>query len=198
MTVAGLEPSPVAGEDLGPLPPAVLRLVGVAFVALVAFSGFEGTFALLVEDRFGLTLSSTGAVFTVIGLALVSVQVGLIHTVNARLGEAGTLRLGLAANAAGLLLLAVDGGWVTLVPALGLLVLGQGLVTPTMSSAVAARVPADRRGEVLGFQQSAGSLARVAGPASAGVLFQHVGVPAPYLVAGVLVMIAVAFVPRRS
>lgn len=198
IAVAGLEPSPRAGEDRWPMPPAVLRLVGVAFVALVAFSGFEGTFALLVEDRLGLTLSSTGAVFTVIGLALVVVQVGLIRGVTARLGESGTLRLGLAANAAGLLLLAVDGGWATLVPALGLLVLGQGLVTPTMSSAVAARVPAHRRGEVLGFQQSAGSLARVAGPASAGVLFQHVGAPAPYLVGGVLVVLALAFVPHRS
>ncbi len=196
IALAGLEPSPGGGPILGRMSPDVLRLVGVAFVALVAFSGFEGTFALLVEDRLGLTLSSTGAVFTAIGLALVVVQVGLIHGVTARLGVGGTLRLGLGANAAGLLMLAVDGGWATLVPALGLLVLGQGLVTPTMSSAVAARVPADRRGEVLGFQQSAGSLARVAGPAAAGVLFQHVGVPAPYLVAGVLVVLALAFVPH--
>jgi len=194
---AGLEPG-LAPGGLAGVPTEVLRLVMVAFVALVAFSGFEGTFALLVKARFGLSLSSTGAVFTGIGLALVLVQAGLIHAVSARLGEGGTLRAGLAANGAGLVLLAVDGGWLTLVPALGLLVLGQGLVTPTMSSAVAGRVPADQRGRVLGLQQSAGSLARVAGPAAAGVLFQHVGVPAPYLAAGVLVAVALFLVPAGS
>ncbi len=194
---AGLEPGLHPGGLAG-VAPAVLRLVVVAFVALVAFSGFEGTFALLVKARLGLSLSSTGAVFTGIGLALVLVQVGLVHPVSERLGEAGTLRAGLVANGAGLVLLAVDGGWVTLVPALGLLVVGQGLVTPTMSSAVAGRVRAEQRGRVLGFQQSAGSLARVVGPAAAGVLFEHVGVPAPYLAAGALVLVALVLVPARA
>ena len=54
-----------------------------------------------------------------------------------------------------------------------------------MSSAVAGRVPAERRGQALGLQQSAGGLARVVGPAAAGVLFGQVGVAVPYLVAAV-------------
>ncbi len=62
---------------------------------MVAFSGFEATFALLTDDRFGLHLSGTGAVFTVIGLALVAVQVGVVGRVNDRLGESNTLRAGL-------------------------------------------------------------------------------------------------------
>ena len=199
VSVAGLEPdaNPIGGV-LSSLAGPVVRLMGVSFIALVAFSGFEGTFSLLVKDRFGLSLSATGAVFTVIGLALVLVQVGLIHAASVRLGESGTLRAGLVANLAGLLLLAVDGGWVTLVPALALLVVGQGLVTPTMSSAIAGRVPADQRGRVLGFQQSAGSLARVAGPALAGLLYERPGEPAPYLVAAVLVGAAVTLVPARQ
>ncbi|MEJ7582869.1 MAG: MFS transporter [Acidimicrobiales bacterium] len=196
LLVAGLEPDahPVGGLTAGMTPP-MLRLVTVAFLALVAFSGFEATFSLLVKDRLDLSLSSTGAVFTVIGLALVLVQVGLIHAATVRLGENGTLRTGLAANLAGLLLLAVDGGWATLVPALALLVVGQGLVTPTMSSALAGRAKPEQRGRVLGFQQSAGSLARVAGPALAGLLYERPGEPAPYLVAGALLAGALALVP---
>jgi multidrug resistance protein len=177
------------------LPGLVLRLVVVAFVAMVAFSGFEGTFALLAHERLGLTLSSTGAVFAVIGCALVLVQTGLVHPAAERLGEIGTLRAGLLSNAVGLLLLAVDGGWATLVPALALLVVGQGLITPTMSSAVAGRVPASRRGEALGLQQSASGMARVVGPAGAGVLFGHVGVAVPFLAGAGLVAIAAGLVP---
>ena len=68
----------------------------------------------------------------------------------------------------------------------------------TMSSVLAGEVPADRRGQTLGYQQSAGSLARAVGPAVAGVLYQHVGVPAPFVVGAVLVVTAFLLVPRTA
>jgi len=178
------------------VPNAVRRLIIVAFISVFAFSGFETTFALLAEDRLGLTLGSTGAVFAVIGLALVFVQAGLIHPVHQALGENRTLRVALSFLALGLLLLAWDGRWLTLIGALALLVLGQGLVTPTMASAVAGQTSADRRGRVLGLQQSAGAGARTIGPIAAGFLYGHVGMAAPYVVGAVLALIAVALVPR--
>ncbi len=122
-----LEAARVTGSEVRVDVPVIIRLITVSFVGMVAFSGFEATFALLTDARFGLKLSGTGAVFTVIGLALVAVQVGVVGRVNDRLGESNTLRAGLVANACGLALLAVDGGWLTLVPSLLLLVLGQGL-----------------------------------------------------------------------
>jgi MFS transporter, DHA1 family, tetracycline resistance protein len=181
----------------GPDTAAIVRLIIVSFVGMVAFSGFEATFSLLTQSRLGLQLAGTGAVFTVIGLALVGVQVGLVGRVNDRLGESSTLRVGLLANAAGLALLAVPGGWATLVPALAVLVVGQGLITPTLSSAVAGRAGRDR-GTWLGWQQSAGGLARVLGPVTAGVLFQQVGVGAPYAVGAVLALIALSLVPSAG
>ena len=78
--------------------------------------------------------------------------------------------------------------------ALLLLVVGQGLLTPTLSSAVAGRA-GRQPGQWLGWQQSAGGLARVAGPVAAGVLFEQVGVAAPYVVGAVLVLVALALVP---
>ncbi len=74
-------------------------------------------------------------------------------------------------------------------------VVGQGLLTPTMSSVVAGRVPGERRGQALGLQQSAMGLARVVGPAGAGLLFGRAGVEVPYLVAAILVALAVGLVP---
>jgi MFS family permease len=171
------------------------RLVLATFVALVAFSGFEATFSLLTEARFNLSESATYGVFFVIGMALVFVQAGLIHPVVAQLGETATVRAGLACNAIGLVLVAVDGGWATLTPGLVLLVVGQGLAAPTLSSLVAGRSRRERRGATLGLQQSAGGLARSVGPALAGVLFGR-SIPAPYLAGAALVLVALAVLPK--
>lgn len=205
-SVAGALTAPDGGPSTGSggaftvqgVPTAVRRLIAVAFISVFAFSGFETTFALLAEDRLGLTLGSTGAVFAVIGLALVFVQAGLIHPVHDALGENRTLRVALGLLALGLLLLAWDGRWLTLIGALALLVLGQGLVTPTMASAVAGQTPPERRGRVLGLQQAAGAGARTIGPIVAGFLYGHVGISAPYVVGAVLALVAVALVPRPA
>lgn len=176
----------------------VVGLVAVAFVGLVAFSGFEATFALFAEQRLGLRLSSIGALFAAIGLVLVLVQVRVLGRVVDRLGEALTLRTGLVLNGVGLALLAAVHSWVLLVPALLCLIVGQGLVTPTLSSLLAGRVGADRRGGVLGVQQAAGGLARVVGPLAGGALFEHVGLPAPYVAGAVLMGLAVLLLVRQA
>ncbi len=157
----------------------VAQLVLVSFLALVAFSAFEATFALLGERRFALTQASTGAVFAAIGIVMVGVQGGLVHAMSKRVGEMRSLQMGLAINAAGFVVLADAHGWPRLIIALVLLVVGQGLVTPMAASLVGGRARGDRRGAVLGVLQSAGSLARVVGPAGGGLLFHHMGVSAP-------------------
>jgi multidrug resistance protein len=171
------------------------RLLLATFVSLVAFSGFEATFSLLTEARFDLSESATYGVFFLIGMGLVFVQGGLIHPVVARLGETTTVRAGLVCNAVGLALVAVDDGWTTLTLALVLLVVGQGLASPTLSALVAGRSARDRRGMTLGFQQSVGGLARSVGPVLAGVLFGR-SIPAPYLAGAALVVIALAVLPK--
>jgi MFS family permease len=166
-------------------------LVLASFLGLVAFAGFEATFSLLTDERFGLSESSTYAVFFVLGLGLVLVQGGVVHPVAHRLGEASTLRIGFVCNAAGLLLLAPpEGGWWLLIPALVLLIVGQGVLAPTLAAAVAARAPDRSRGESLGIQQAAGGLARVIGPAAAGLLFDRISPAAPYYVGALLVTAA--------
>ncbi len=166
----------------------------VSFVGIVSFSGFESTFALLADARFGLALSATAVLFVLIGVLLVSVQVGLVGPVTTRLGEALTLRVGLVGNVLGLGVLAFDLGWPGLFVSLALLSVGQGLLTPTLTSAVAGRAGADT-GVWLGWQQSAGGLARVVGPIAAGALFQWAGVGWPYAVGALLALVALVLLP---
>ncbi len=170
------------------------RLALVAFIATAAFSAFEATFSLLGERRFGLTESSVFVVFIGIGSLLIIVQGGMVRPVNRRFGSVLALRVALGLNAVGLIAIAVATTWALLVPALALLVIGQGLATPTLATLVADRAQDRRRGGALGFQQSAGALARIVGPVLGGVLFQHVGVAAPYAVGAAMVVVALLLV----
>ena len=106
----------------------------------------------------------------------------------------GVVRLGLSSGAGGMAALAVATTWPVLALALLLIVVGQGMVTPTLSGLVANRAPARRRGGALGMQQAAGGLGRVVGPALGGVLFEHVGLAAPYVVGAVLTRAALGLV----
>jgi MFS transporter, DHA1 family, tetracycline resistance protein len=189
---ASRRPSPGVGGTGGG---AVARLAALALVGMLAFSGFEATFALLLDRRYDVSRGAIYALFAAVGLLLVFVQVRLVGTVHGRAGPASILRASLSMNAVGLALLAPDGGWLTLAPALVLLVLGQGLLGPTLSAAVAGQVRAHRRGEALGAQQSAAALGRVAGPVLAGALFQGLGTGAPYVAAAALSAVAVWIVP---
>lgn len=169
-----------------------------ALLAGTAFAGFEATFALFGERRFHLTEGSAAAVFLVVGVMLVVVQGGLIGPLTKSFGSQRLLIAGFAVLIAGFLVLSIAEVWVVLFLALALLSLGQGLVTPSLTSVVADSVSPDRRGEVLGVQQSAGALSRIIGPAIAGLLFDHAGVAWPYVVAAVLTGAALATVSRRK
>jgi multidrug resistance protein len=186
---------PVSGDEPGEF--AEKRrgtggLLLITFLGMLAFSGFEATFALFAEGRLGISESSTYAVFAAIGVAIVVMQVRVVGPTVRRLGERRAVQLGLAANAAGLALLAGVHGWGQLVPALLLLTMGQGLITPTLASLVAGRVGERRFGEGLGVQQMVGGLARVLGPIAGGVLFQHVAVSAPYVAGAAVITVALA------
>ena len=168
----------------------LVRLAIVGFLVTAAFSGFESTFALFADRRFDLTEASVGVVFVGIGLLLVAVQGGLIGRVAGRLGGVATLRLAIVANAVGMVLLAMATSWWVLVPALVCLTVGQGLAIPSLTTLVVDRSSVERRGEALGFQQSATALARIGGPALGGALFEHAGVPWPYAIAAALLAVA--------
>jgi MFS family permease len=94
----------------------------------------------------------------------------------------------------GLAVTAVATVWPVLIVALLLLSIGQGCASPSVTSLVAEHAPPDRRGEALGFQQSAAGVGRVVGPPMAGALFDHAGIWSPYVAGAGLCAVAVGLV----
>jgi multidrug resistance protein len=174
--------------------PLLIRYASVGFIAVMAFAGFESTFSLFGERRFDLTEGSVAAVFLIVGLTLVAVQAGLIGPLTRRFGSRTVLVTGMCIVGGGLMVLSFSTVWSVLIVSLIFLSFGQGMTSPSLTTLVAQAAPADRRGEALGYQQSAGALARIVGPIVAGLLFDHVGYGAPYFVGGVLTVIAVLLV----
>jgi multidrug resistance protein len=185
------EPAPVDLVPHGPVLGRLQRMILLVFVATSAFTAFEATFALLGHERFDLTIAGASGVFVAIGFVLAFFQGGMVHPVVARYGELATVRGGLGLNIVGFALLAFADDWVVLSIALVLITAGQGLLSPALTSMVAGSARHDRRGSVLGLQQSASALARVIGPILGTFLFGHVAIGAPYAAGAVLAAVAV-------
>lgn len=186
------EPAP--SPSLRSLPMDVRRLVALTFVGVTAFAAFEATFSLLASDRLGLDEGQIGFVFAGLGVVLVATQAGLIGPASRRFADTELIRFGLVLNVVGFLLLAQASGWAVLIPGLALLAIGQGLITPMLSSSISGRSNGGGVGAALGVQQSVGGLARVIGPALGGVLYSQ-GISIPYLVAATLTLVAIPIVP---
>jgi MFS family permease len=118
----------------------------------------------------------------------------LIGPLTKRFGSQKLLSSGFVILIGGFLVLAAAEAWVVLFVALALLSLGQGVVTPSLTSVVTDSVAPEKRGEALGIQQSAGALSRIIGPAVAGFVFDRAGVGWPYVLAAVLTLGAVFLV----
>ena len=180
-----------AGTGLLGGPPArLVPLLGVAFAAVVAFSGFEATFALFGQRRLGFGIASAAAVFTAVGAVIVAVQAGAVAPVVRWVGEGRTLVAGLLLNVLGLAVLSAARSWAVAAPALLALTVGQGVVQTTMASVLAGRAAPGSRGRALGAQQSAGGLGRVVGPAAAGALLGAHASGWPYLAGAGLTLFA--------
>jgi len=164
------------------------RTLIASLVLAVGFSGFESTFGLLGRERVGLTVGTVGLVFAGVGVVLSVVQVVLVKRAVRAWGALRTARTAVVANLVGFAVLVPAVGWWGLVPALVLLTVGQGLLSPSLSTVVSGLAPPERRGAVFGVQQAVAAGGRIVGPLLALGLF-GVAVPLPYVVGVVLAVL---------
>jgi DHA1 family tetracycline resistance protein-like MFS transporter len=165
-------------------------------------SGVESTFVLWTERQFGWGPRSNGYLLAFLGVMMVLAQGVLVGRLSARLGEARVAVLGATAFGIGLAtsplaaLLVPEAALPLVIVGAALLAFGLGLGQPALHGLTSRNAPANRQGAVLGAGQSCQSLARIAGPAVAGVLFAEYGRHAPYLVDAALMLVAVGLALR--
>jgi multidrug resistance protein len=170
--------------------PTLLLILALYFLVTMAFAGFEATFALFTEARFGYTAASIGFLFTFIGTIIAVIQGVLIGRVVTRVGERRIIPVAIAAISVSIGMLPFVWNVPTLLVALGLLAMGMGFNNPSLSSLVSKLSDEDDQGGTLGLASSLASLGRVVGPAWGGYLYDAFGMTTPYLSAAGLMFVA--------
>ncbi|MCY4191265.1 MAG: MFS transporter [Rhodospirillaceae bacterium] len=173
--------------------PIMLVPIIVSGLAGLAMAGLEATYALWVHEARGWGARQTGWFFFYIGLVLVVVQGCFIGPVNRAMGERRMLYLGLTIITAGMALVAVSDTLLLVFLNGTLIAMGYGFIDPAVASLISRNSPADQQGAVMGVLQSVSSLARVIGPASAGLLFAEAGRNAPYIAGAIILAMTLAF-----
>jgi predicted MFS family arabinose efflux permease len=168
----------------------LVPLLLVFFLLSVAFSGFEATFALYAERRFGFTAETIGYVFAFIGVVLALVNGLLVGRVVRRFGERRVIPFAIGLTGLGLLLVPAAASVPVLLAVCGAMALGMGLNNPSLTSAVSRLSDMSEQGGMLGLAQSLAALGRIAGPAWGGFLFDTAGTTMPYVSAATIMSLA--------
>lgn len=166
-------------------------LVGVLLLNF-AFAGLQSNFAVFADARFGFGPTQIAFVFAFIGLMAVIMQGFLIRKLVPLFGEARLAVTGMVLMAVGFVLVAVVPAAWMLYPALGIMSIGSGMATPSLTSLISRRVSAREQGSVLGGTQALTSLTMIVGPLFAGLIFDLIGPASPYLAGTALIAAAAA------
>jgi len=163
--------------------PGAAALLAVFFLVTLGFAVLEGTFSLAAADRYGYSQTQVDWLWVYMGLVAVVVQGWLVGRLARRLPERALIVLGSAALGLGFLGIPFAGSAIGLLTALALVVGGQGLASPSLSSLISKTVEESVYGEALGVSQSLSAGARVLGPAGGGLIFSRFDASAAYLAA---------------
>ena len=174
--------------------PVVRRLCLANFAFAAAVTQLETLFAWFMKDRFGYDAAGVAVFLVALAVVMGGIQGGGMKALSARYSERTLAVVGSAILALGFLLLGPSPSVGLLLVPLLLLAVGRGIAQPAMMSLASSAGDAASRGAVLGTFQSAASLARVVGPAIAGLLYDVRAALAFGLAA--LLLLIVAFLAR--
>ncbi len=164
------------------------RLMIPYFLVALVFTGVEGVFALWGAAVLDIGAREVGYFLAFSGIVNALVQGGLVGRMTKRMGEVQVALIGVAMLLASVLamILVTDVSWLA-VP-LALLAIAMGLHNPAMQSLMSRRAPADWKGGVMGAAHSAASLARIAGPALAGLAFANFSETSAFWIGAVILL----------
>lgn len=161
------------------------------FITTLCFAGMEAMLALFCEHRYGLRREIFGLLLMYVGVVSAVMQLTLVGRLVRRFGERALVRSGLLCMALAFLVCGSAPPMALFLLAMGVVAVGSGLSTPSLSGLASLVTPVDEQGGVLGIYQSLGSLARAVGPFLGGMAYDHVGAGAPLWLSGsVLVLVA--------
>lgn len=183
--------------------PVISGMIGSVLCIMVASFATQSTWAYFTMESFHWTESMVGYSLGLVGLLMAIVQGVLVRVINPKLGTVRSIYFGLIFYSLGFVLTAfAPQGWMVMVIMIPFS-LG-GLADPAAQSIISNQVPANEQGELQGALTSLRSITSIIGPILMTSLFSEftaknapVYFPgAPFLMAGVLVVVAIVLARR--
>ncbi len=183
-----LNPFTQLGSMLGMV--SIRALLLAVFLLNLSFAGLLTNFPLFSNVRFGWDATANAFFFAFVGGCAVLTQGVLLGKLQPRFGEKRLLLGGLALMSLNLCLVAFVPSGPLLYPVVGTLAVGTGLAIPALTALISHRVSEREQGKIMGGQQAILSLTLILGPLISGLAFDHLGVPFPYWIGGLLAALA--------
>ncbi|MGI9590955.1 MAG: MFS transporter [Myxococcota bacterium] len=170
--------------------PRVRLLCLANLVFALAVTQLETLFPFLARDRLGYGVSEVA--FILVGMAIVmgGIQGGGMKALAARYPERSLVITGTLLLALGFAVLPHTPGLALMLLALAVVAVGRAISQPSLMSLASLSADPARQGAVMGAFHSAASLARVVGPAAAGLLYDQLQAAPFWLAAGLLLVVA--------
>jgi DHA1 family tetracycline resistance protein-like MFS transporter len=195
--------NPLGGLLQMRLYPAVLGLLGAAFLFQLGHQAYPSIWAFYMIERFDWASLQVGVSLGAVGVASAIVQGGLTRVVIPRLGETRTLYFGLLLGVLAYIGFALSShGWMIYawIPIAGL----AGLSGPALQGLVANRVPDNAQGELQGALSSLTSLSAILAPLLLTAVFARYSGPdatiylpgAPFLIGAALTAVGLVIAAR--
>lgn len=153
--------------------PVLGTLMLLVFLNTFAMAHIEAQLFLMMQEDFAWTLIQVSFGFAYVGLSIVFTQGYLIRKYMPKFGERKLLLAGLLLSALAYGLIALNPSLMQIGIAVTLLGIGNGLANPSLSGGISLISGKDVQGNNLGVSQSLSSLARILGPPTGGLLYQH-------------------------
>lgn len=177
--------------------PEVGLFLSISFMMMFAFSLMQGTFALFSEHTLHLTAKDNGYIFAYLGLIGIIMQMFLLKRILKWIPERKAIIISIICMALALGLIAFSNSMPLLFLAVTLLAFGNSISGPVLTGLVSKKTLDSEQGNIMGVNQSIGSIARLFGPIVGTFTYSQISLRAPYLLATAILGITLLFSGRR-
>ncbi len=162
------------------------------FHLFTAFAVLEAMITLYLGRRFGVSELEIAAIFAAIGAVLAVTQGFLLRRLVIRFSETQLVAAGIVTMGIGLgaVSWAPTFTWFWLIGPI--IAFGNGITFPSFTSLYSKACEASQSGELLAQSQSMATAGRIVGSGGAGLVMQKWSLGAPFAVAGVMMLVALA------
>lgn len=177
--------------------PIIGTLILAFFLGTLGMASMEATLILLVQEKFSWDLKTISFGFAYIGLVSVFSQGFLVRKLLPLFGEKKMMLMGFLILVVSFSFIGwIDSIFIMAISMTGIAV-GNSFVNPAILGSISLIAHSDEQGGALGSAQGTASLGRIIGPALGGYVYQHWAQWSPFLISGVLAMLAFIMLTRH-